>query len=130
MSAKQGAHSRHELRDGEGLCEIVVGARIQPPDAIAHQAARREHQDRSVQAEAPHLATHAEAVHVWQHHVKDQQVVGDGADSLQRTDAVHRHVGRELRLGQCLSNELRDLRFVFNDQDAHVTAPLRGVMRI
>ena len=130
MSAKQGAHSRHELRDVERFREVVVGARIQPPNAIAHQAARREHQDRSVQAEAPHLATHAVAVHVWQHHVKDQRVVGYRADSRQRANAVHRHVGRELPPLSMLSNELRDIRFVFNDQDAQVTAPLRGVMRI
>ena len=37
---------RQQFRQVEGLDQVIIGARVQPPHAVSHSIARREHQDR------------------------------------------------------------------------------------
>jgi len=43
--AEQGLHARNEFGNREGLHHIVVGAGLQPADAVTFLAARRQHDD-------------------------------------------------------------------------------------
>ena len=66
-------HPRNELAWREGLREVVVGADLEPDDAVRLLVARGEHQDRHLRL-LPHRPADVEAVHprqpdVEQHHL-------------------------------------------------------------
>ena len=71
----QGAQPCEQLREGERLDEVVVGADIEATDAIVDRIARREQQDRRPVARGAELAAEAEPVAVGEHHVEDEDVV-------------------------------------------------------
>src|SRR3546814_1339714 len=43
--AQDSAHARHQFTRGEGLGDIIVGARLQPPNAVLFLSACRQHDD-------------------------------------------------------------------------------------
>jgi hypothetical protein len=69
-SAQQGAKSGHQLCWGKGLDQVVVGATLQPLDAVLDGIARGEHQDRRLVAGIPQARQHPHAVQLWHHPVE------------------------------------------------------------
>src|SRR5882672_977714 len=47
-AAQNGFHAQHELRDGEGLGDVVVGAEREPVHDVLVARLRREHDDRLI----------------------------------------------------------------------------------
>src|SRR3546814_2451683 len=43
--AQDSAHARHQFPRGEGLVDIIVGARLQPPSVVLFLSACRQHDD-------------------------------------------------------------------------------------
>jgi hypothetical protein len=85
---QEGADARQELLEREWLEEVVVGARVEPGDAIPDGVAGGEHQDlRSVSAE-PHAPAGLDAVHA-RHQVVEHDGVGrPGVQRIERLPAV------------------------------------------
>ena len=72
--AQEGAEAGQQLRQGEGLDQVVVGARIESLDPVVDGVAGRQHQHRRVVAGAAHAAADGQAVEVGQPEVEDERV--------------------------------------------------------
>ena len=79
---QHGAHARDDLLRREGLDDVVVGAELEPEDAVDLLASGREHHDRhrrraGILAQPP---AHVEPAELRQHQVEQDEVRGPGAD--------------------------------------------------
>ena len=97
-AAQQRAHPRGQLRHGEGLHHVVVGAEVEAAHAILHRVARGEHQDRRrpglVRRRGAQPPQHLEAVHLRQPDVEDHEVELLLRRGRHRVLAARRHVDR------------------------------------
>ena len=71
-AAEDRLDARRELARREGLRDVVVGAELEPRDAVGLLVARRQHDDRHLRLCA-HLAAHLEAVDAGQADVEDDE---------------------------------------------------------
>ena len=66
------------------LGQVVVGAGVEPLDALIEPAARGQHQDRDGRAVRAQLPADVEAVDARQQDVEDDEIVVVDADLLER----------------------------------------------
>ena len=83
VAAQQCAQAGAQLGERERLDQVVVGARVQPGDAVIYQVAGGEHQDRRPVAAGAQPPAHLEAVRLGHGHVEHHRV-----------DARRCHVGQ------------------------------------
>jgi hypothetical protein len=88
-AAQHGANPREQFVGIEGLDQIVVGPFVQPFDAIAAMAPRRQHDDRHV-AMAADLMQQSESVDLGQHDIEDHKIVSLLQSARQPVAAVVR----------------------------------------
>ena len=117
--ASHRADTGDELRQGEGLGQVVVRPGIEAVHALVDFAARGQQQDGHRVAPFAQLAKDAEAVPSRQHDVQHQRVVRRRLGQMQRVVAIVADVDREALGAERLPDERRGLRVVFDDQDAH-----------
>ena len=79
MAARQGPHAREELRHGEGLDDVIVGAAIEPADALLERVARGDDDHRRRVAARAQLAQDIQAVHA-----REAQVEQDHLETVTR----------------------------------------------
>ena len=79
--------ARDQLARRERLGDVVVGARLQPGDAVDLVAARRQQDNRHL-ALAPDATADLQAVHLRHQHVQDDQVRAVGLETAQAEQAV------------------------------------------
>ena len=108
-----------QLGERERLREVVVGAAVEPGDAVLDGVARGQHQDRRPDAVVAQAAAGLEAVDARQHHVEDDRVVLGGARHPQRVLAARRHVRDDPLLAQAAADQRRHLHLVLDDQHPH-----------
>ena len=72
--AQQGAQPRHELGERERLDHVVVGAGLEPDDAVVDGVARREHAHGHVVVHRPQRRHDGHPVHAGQPEVEDDGV--------------------------------------------------------
>src|SRR5712692_7118093 len=119
-AARQRAQPGEQLPEGEGLDQIVVGARVQPLDLVLHGVARGQHQDLRLDALGPELAAKLEAVAgAGQEQIQNQQIVGSRLDAGERGIRVSGHFDGIALLRQALLQELGDLLLVLDDENLH-----------
>ena len=81
---------REQLGERERLGQVVVGAAVEPGDAVLDRVARGQHQDRRPDAVVAQPAAGLEAVDARQHHVEHDRVVLGRAGHPQRVLAAAR----------------------------------------
>ena len=113
------AGAGEQLREGEGLGEVVVGAGVQAGHLVVDLVAGGEQQDRGGRPRGAHAAQHLEAVHAGQHDVQDDGVELGVQGALQPSPAVGLHRHHEAGFAQALTDEAGDAAFVFHDEHAH-----------
>src|SRR5260221_4632080 len=97
-AAQDGAHARHQLARRAGLRHIVVGAELEPDDAVDVVAARGEHDHRHA-ARLADLAQRLDAVDLRHHDVEYDNLVAAGEGEPRRGLAVvHRGDAEALAL--------------------------------
>src|SRR5919205_431164 len=120
---QDGLYARDQLARVEGLGQVVVGADLQPDDAVNVVAARREHHDVHVRPFGPQPPQHLEAVHARHHHVEHDERVLARERALQPRLAPVRDLDGEALFAQKLGHQLAQLAVVVNNQ--HVFHPLK-----
>ena len=122
-AAEQRAHAREQLGERERLDDVVVGAGIEPRDAVGDLVARRQHQHRQAAAAPPEPPADLEAVDVRHQHVEHDEIglVAVALQPLERLGAV----GGELDLvalePERAAERLAHRRVVVDDEDSHAS---------
>ena len=115
----QRLHPREQLREREGLRQVVVAAGLQAPHAIVDGPSGAEDENGRRDAAAAELVDERQAVALGQHQVDDRDVVRLIARRRQPRIALRRVVDGKPRFAQAARDEFRDTRIVFDDQRAH-----------
>ena len=118
-AAGEGPQAGRQLGEGERLDQVVVGAGVEPGDAVGHGVARGQEQDRGLHAPAAQPAADLEPVDAGQHDVEDDRVVGGDGDPVERLFAAAGEVDGVALLGQPAAEQAGQPRLVFDHQDAH-----------
>ena len=117
---QQRARAGHQLANAERLGEVIVGAAFEAEHLVALFATRRQHQDRHilVRALAPHRAADRNAIDARQHQVENDQIEGLGTGADERLLAVGHRLDLEALEAEVELDQLANVRFVFDDQNA------------
>ena len=118
-TAPQGADAGKQLLEGERLREIVVGAGVEPADAVVDAVEGGEEEDGGIDAVAAERLADGEAVHAGEHDVEDDHVVRAFNGHVEALLAVERRVHGMAFLLQDFADELRESAFVFDDKYVH-----------
>jgi D-alanyl-D-alanine carboxypeptidase/D-alanyl-D-alanine-endopeptidase (penicillin-binding protein 4) len=118
-AAQQGAQPREQLLERERLGQVVVGAGLEPGDAVGHPVARRQHQHRRAVARVAHPPAHLEPVELRHEHVEQHRVGPDDGEPPDRLAPVGRHVDLEPVVPQRPLERLAHRGLVFHHEDPH-----------
>lgn len=117
---QQGADPRDQLAGIEGLPQVVIGADLEPQDAVEHLLPRAHHQDGHVDGAAAQFPAHPQAVHARQAHVQQDQVEAGPGGFVQGGGAVRHPVDLEPLPLQAEPDHLGDVRVVLGDQEPRI----------
>ena len=118
-AAHLGADARQQLLHMEGLGHVVVGAGVHAGDLVAPAVAGGEDDHGHVALGATPLLEHADAVHLRQAGVEDDDVVGLGLAEEEALLAVEGGVDRIARIGQGRDQLAIEISIVLDHQYAH-----------
>ena len=118
-ATEQRPYARDEFPHAKRLGQVVVGAAFQADHFVRLLAARGQHQHRHVGIFrfATDRAADGHAVQSRQHDVEDDEIEVAAARQLQRAFAVAALDALVVLQSQVQTDELADVRFVFDDQD-------------
>jgi hypothetical protein len=119
---QHGADARQQLLRGEGLGDVVVGARVEAVHLVGLVATRGQHQDRDrlgARVGAP-AAGQRDAGLARQHPVQQDGVRQHRVDLALGRLAVFRPHRRQAVVAQVDGDQFGDGGFVFDDQDARL----------
>ena len=122
-AARERVHAREQLGERERLHEVVVRAGLQPLDAVAHAAQRRQHEHRRLDPGGAHRLDDGKTVDARQHAVYDHDVVARLGGEKQPVAAVLRLVDHVAAFPQPVRDESRGVGVVFNQQNLHGQRP-------
>ena len=114
-AAHEGADARGEFVEVVGFDPIVVGAAVEPHDAVVHRVAGRRDEDRRRIAAGAHLTQNLQTVLPGQAQVQDHDGVGVGVEGEQGGIAVAHPVDGVVFAFETGHNALAD-HFVIFDQ--------------
>jgi hypothetical protein len=120
VAAVKSADAGQQHREGEWLGEIVVGTGIEPLDDVGNGIACGKHQDRSVSPVPTEPPGNLEPVHPRKHDVEKEQIEGAALSQLQGRAAIRRQADGVTFLFKSPPEDLRDILFVFNDENFHL----------
>jgi len=124
--AGQCAKPCQQLGEREGLRQVVVGAGVEPRDAIFDCVACREQKHRRPDPRVPQPTAGLEPADRWEHDVQHDRVVGVSPSHPERVLARPGDVGRVSLLDQSAPDTSRHLELVLDDQHAHGAIVARG----
>jgi hypothetical protein len=110
-------HSRQQLARLEWLGQIVIGAELEPDDAIHGITARGEHQDRRLRLR-PNAAAHIKTVDIGQREVENDAVEALARVARDAELALGRNHDLKARLTEIALHHLGETRIIFDEQDA------------
>ncbi len=113
------AQACEELGEGKRLHEVVVGACVEPRDAILHRVARGEDQHRRPDPRSPQAPARLEPIDPRQHHVEHNRVVVVRGGHPQRVLAVCDQIDREPLLDEAAAKKPCEPEIILDDQEAH-----------
>ena len=121
---QHGVDARDQLGRGEGLDDVVVGAKLQPRDPVRVLALRGEQDHRHARplAVLPQPPHDLQPVHAGEHQVEHDEVGSLLAGATQRARTVARDPGGVSGALEVAGNDVGDGRLVVYDQDGAAAA--------
>ena len=129
LAAQDGVDARDELARVERLRQVVVGAHLEPDDAVDVLALRGQHDDRDVLARAAHPAADRQAVLARQHEVEHDEVRRIALQLPVEIARVGKRRDLEALLGQVARQEVAQAHVVVDDEDLRRGELLVTMMR-
>ena len=116
--AQQRAHARDEFVGAERLGDVVVGAELEPDDAVGLFGAGGQHDDRQggrgrIGAER---TADLEAVEAREHQIEQQEIRLAAPQRRQHVGAARNLIHRKARAREAAGEEHRDIGVVFDDE--------------
>jgi len=111
--------ARQQLGERERFRQVVVGAGVEPADAVADRIPRGQHQHRDPDLALTEAFQDREAVEAREHHVEQNRVVGGGLDHPERVFADSSDVSGMAFLTQPSGDQSCHFWFVLDDEHAH-----------
>ena len=131
-TAEEGPDPGEQLGEGERLDEVVVGAVVEPGDAVGETVARGQHQHprrrlpvRALGRDDP--AAHLPAVDTREVEIETDQVVRVDGRLDERVAAVVGDVHRIALATEPERDRVREVRLVLDDQQAHALSVGRAL---
>ena len=127
---QQRADARQELGQRERFDEIVVGAEVESEHPVLHTVTGGQDEDGRLDAPVPQRPQDFKAVPPGEHHVEHDEVERLGIRAKKPVFAGRRHhhvIVLPLQRGR---EDLRQLPFVFDDQDTHWMGMLPSQARV
>ena len=118
-TTQQRADAREQFRQRERLDEIVVRAEIEPEHTIVDPVACGQNQDRRFDVPFAQRLQDLEPAPAGQHQIEDDQVEQLGVRAVEPVLSRRRDDDVVVLGLQGRGQDVRQLTFVFNDQDAH-----------
>ena len=85
------ANPREQLLEGEWLSQVIVSAGVEAANTVGHGVAGGQHQNWRLEALSTQLAGYFDAVHLGEHHIQDDQIVGAALSAGQSLQAIVRN---------------------------------------
>ena len=118
-SPHERAKARHELGDGKGLRQIIVGAKIERLDAIVDGVERRQNQHRRARARLPQILQQRPAAALRHHQVEHHRIVGHFAEHVLRFVAIRGDVDGKVRLAERTAQRAGQIGLILDDEHSH-----------
>jgi hypothetical protein len=118
-SPQDRANARGKLGENEGFRNIVVGACIQPTDALFHVCGGGYDEHGKVRLSGANPPQDFQAHGARETKVENDKIVVLIQSQLLRFDAIRDDLHGELLLLQLLTEEIRERRVIFGDKYAH-----------
>ena len=118
-ASEQRAQARLQFPQVERLNEVVVGAGIQPGDAVRHGVARRQDEHRHGIAGGAQALQHLHAGQLRQAEVEHHRIVGLAGQCQLPLAAVLRPVDGEAGLHEAGADAVAEEPVVFDEKDSH-----------
>ena len=125
-SARRGVDTGHELLEGEGLGQIVVGPQIEALDPVMDRGGRRQHEDACLGGCPHQRGTHGIAVHLGEVAVEDDDVVAGHEGLFDTAGTVVGHVGPDPLVAQSLADVVGEIDLILDDEYPHWTILPQG----
>ena len=109
---------RHHFFEAERLGDVVVRAEGEAADLVLHRVLRGEEQHRSVHTVGAQPLEQAESVHSRHHDVENHGVGPERAGRVESLGPGRRRRHLESLKSQTHGEQLEDVRFVVDDEDA------------
>jgi hypothetical protein len=114
---QQGFDASQELGHLERFGQIIVRAQLEPDDPIGDVAARREHEDRQIDATMPQFPADIESTPAGEHDIEDGQLEITAGRLNQSMLAVSAGLHRVAFPVQSLGEKKGEIAFVFDQQN-------------
>jgi hypothetical protein len=116
---RQHLDPRQQLREREGLGQVVVPAGTQALDAVVHLGERAQDQDRRRHALRSQGLHNGQAVHIGEHPVGDYHVVPGGERERQAVCAIRGMIHAVAALAKPVRDVFRRAQVVLDQQQLH-----------
>ncbi len=127
-AAEQDADAGQEFDEGEGLDEVIVGAAFEAFHAIVDGVAGAEDQHGRAGFAIANLLERAQAVHIGEAEVEDNQVVFGIVDQLNGgVGAVIGDIDRIASAFEAPGEEIGNSFFVLDDENSHIVECTRSL---
>lgn len=118
-SANQSVKPSRKFREAERLGQVVVGAEIQPLNAVLDGIPRRQANDRRLHLAIAQFPQHAEPITARKHQIEHDRVVGVRQGQASPVHTIGRMLDGVRRFRQALANESSNARIVLDHEDSH-----------
>jgi hypothetical protein len=113
--------TREQLIDRKRFGQVVIGAGVQPVNAVVQRIACCQHEHRRLPAGSTVSPADLEAVQIRQSQIEYHEIVRAHRKGLERGPARVYVINCPRNLPEGTAEEVGQLRLVFDDQDAHGT---------
>ena len=117
--AQQGSHPGEQLREGEGLDEVVVASEFQAFDPVLDPVPSGQEQHRHLLPRVSERPDDAPAVDVGQHHVHDDEIERLGHGEMMAVQAVPGQHDGKARFRETLTQVVPRPSVILDNQQSH-----------
>src|SRR5437667_2413018 len=119
-AAENRFHTQNEFARAERLHHVIVGAKLEPDDAVTLFGAGGEHDDRNAAGVRAHpkRTAHFQAIEIRQHDVENDQIGWLFPDAFERGRTRYRVCYSKSGLAEVVTDETLDVGIIVHDQDA------------